>query len=55
MKNLTGLTKKSPGLKGLKNLKMTNFELVRNDDLTFSALKLSIELPSINMTGKFRL
>ena len=30
-------------------------ELVRNDDLTYSALKLRISLPSVNLTGKFRL
>merc|ERR1719154_140209 len=42
-------------LKGLKDLKLTGMELVRNADLTYSALKLGIELPSANLTGKFKL
>ena len=42
-------------LKGLRNLKMTEMELVRNDDLTFSALKLLVELPWVELAGKFRL
>ena len=42
-------------MKGLRNLKMTEMELVRNDDLTFSALKLLVELPWVELEGKFRL
>ena len=42
-------------MKGLRNLKMTEMELVRNDDLTFSALKLLVELPWVELAGKFRL
>ena len=42
-------------LKGLRNLKMTEIQLVRNDDLTFSGLKLMIELPFVKLNGKFRL
>ena len=42
-------------LKGLRALKLSRMELVRNDDLTFSALKILVELPSIILTGKFRL
>ena len=34
---------------------MTEMELVRNDDLTFSALKLLVELPWVELAGKFRL
>ena len=42
-------------LKGLRGLKLSRMELVRNDDLTFSALKILVELPSVILTGKFRL
>ena len=42
-------------LKGLKDLELTDMELVRNEDLTYSALKVNIGLPSANLTGKFRL
>ena len=42
-------------LKGLRGLKLSRMELVRNDDLTFSALKILVELPSVSLTGKFRL
>ena len=42
-------------LKGLKDLELTGMELVRNEDLTYSALKLDIALPSANLTGNFRL
>jgi len=42
-------------LYGLRNLNLTDMELVRNEDLTFSALRLTIELPAANLTGKFRL
>jgi hypothetical protein len=42
-------------LRGLKGLQLTGMELVRNEDLTYSALKLEIALPSVNMSGNFRL
>ena len=42
-------------MKGLRGLKLSRMELVRNDDLTFSALKILVELPSVALTGKFRL
>ena len=42
-------------MKGLKDLELTDMELVRNEDLTYSALKVNIGLPSANLTGKFRL
>jgi len=42
-------------LYGLRNLNLTDMKLVRNEDLTFSALRVTIELPEANLTGKFRL
>jgi len=42
-------------LHGLRNLRLADMELVRNEDLTYSALKLRISLPSVNLTGKFKL
>jgi len=42
-------------LAGLKDLELSGMELVRNEDLTYSALKLDIALPSANLTGNFRL
>ena len=42
-------------LRGLKGLQLAGMELVRNEDLTYSALKLEIALPSVNMSGNFRL
>jgi len=42
-------------LRGLKGLQLTGMELVRNEDLTYSALKVQIALPSVNMSGNFRL
>ena len=42
-------------LRGLKGLQLTGMELARNEDLTYSALKVEIALPSVNMSGNFRL
>jgi len=42
-------------LTGLKNLKLTSMELVRNSDLTYSALRLVVDLPKASLRGKFRL
>eukprot|EP00092_Neocalanus_flemingeri_P039152 GFUD01042614.1.p1 GENE.GFUD01042614.1~~GFUD01042614.1.p1 ORF type:complete len:843 (+),score=261.12 GFUD01042614.1:84-2612(+) len=42
-------------LKGLKDLTLDGMELVRNEDLTYSAMKVDISLPAANLTGKFRL
>ena len=42
-------------LHGLRGLRLTDMELVRNEDFTYSALKLTISLPSVNLTGRFRL
>jgi len=42
-------------LRGLRNLSLTNFELVRNSDLTYSALRLTVGLPAASLQGHFRL
>jgi len=42
-------------LTGLRNLTVRDIQLVRNSDLTYSALRLSVFLPSASLSGKFRL
>lgn len=42
-------------LRGLRGLNLIDMELVRNEDLTYSALRVTIGLPEANLTGKFRL
>jgi len=42
-------------LHGLKGLQLSDMKLVRNSDLTFSALRLTVDLPNASLLGKFRL
>merc|ERR1719402_510263 len=39
----------------LRQLRLSNMELVRNEDLTYSLLRLSLSLPTITMAGNYRL
>merc|ERR1719173_161176 len=42
-------------LRGLQGLQLSDMKLVRNSDLTFSALRLTVDLPKASLLGKFRL
>jgi len=40
-------------LHGLSNLRLQNFELIRNEDLSYSALRLTLGLSDISMDGEY--
>jgi len=42
-------------LRGLQGLQLSDMKLVRNSDLTYSALRLTVDLPKASLQGKFRL
>ena len=42
-------------LHGLRGLELTRMQLVRNRELTYSALRLNLAIPAVNLTGNFRL
>ena len=42
-------------LHGLRGLKLTRMQLVRSQELTYSALRLNLAIPAVNLTGNFRL
>jgi len=40
-------------LHGLSNLRLKNFELIRNEDLSYSALRLTLSLSDVMMDGEY--
>merc|ERR1712212_257023 len=42
-------------LHGLKGLQLSDMKLIRNSDLTYSAMRLTVDLPKASLLGKFRL